>query len=1260
MTSFVQNKYSLKAALLMAVLAFSSLASAFMPSQRPPEGISIPGNVVLALSVEFPTGNQISYTSTGYTFATRYYGYFDNRKCYSYDTTNEVFKPVSKQVINTGACPSSSEWSGNLLNWLTMTNLDQFRSVMTGGTRDNFSTMAKRNPNPDNGDTTGRTVLIRSFGSQQGGLNNNPLKDLIVGTPGMPLTGTNKTVRSFGYGSKFVVSDSNNFVNLSAANQQASCLASTPSLAATSNCFNIRVEVCLAVPVGATIPDVDREANCKNQYSGVAKPEGLIQEYSRNMRFAALGYLNVNNYRDGAVLRSAMKSVGPNAAIAGGGVSANPVPEWDSATGTIYENPDAADASATDALIGRTDTKSGLINYLNKFGYSGSYETYDNVSELFYAAQLYLRGRAPPASYSSSLTTAITDNFPVITGNNLLRGGTRDPIINSCQKNFILGIGDINTHCDGNLPGSTNTKCSADIPADPDNLNVQSLWDITRGLEGMADNGAFGVGSGSGVSGGNTPYIAGLAHWANTNDIRSDLVGNQNISTYWVDVLESPSAPGKKSQYWLATKYGGFRTDAVTGNNPNTNADSWNALKNGVRNGIPDTWFAGNDPISMRAGLSGAFADIASRSGANSASSAAVNSTRQTAGSQSLYASYNPKGWTGSVVSCSPTQSASQCASTPTWEASSWFKTTGPFPAYVTTPLLPSTRKVFTSSRTASFTTMPLQWTSLNSAQKSILAASDSQGQARLDYLRGDRTGEDNGLFRRRENSLLGDIVNSGITYVSGAGIAYSGPNFSGHTAYRALNKTRPPVIYVGANDGMLHAFSGADGKELFGYIPGSVFANLPALTALNFEHKFFVDSTPMVADIQKTTGAWGTVLVGGLGAGGKGYYALDLTNQSSFASSTEATLSSTLPLWEFTSAQDSDLGYTFNESAIDPVNNASTQIAKVADSTTATGAWRVIVGNGYGSTAGRAALFLLDANTGSSASKLMADSISSGNGLSTPRPVDTDRDGLIDTVYAGDLLGNMHKFQFSKLNPARTDYVVAKSGPADGGAWRYIGKVYASGEPITTAPSVAPACDGNGWNVFFGTGKLNEDTDYSDSVARSFYAVVDKGASSALTVGAGEIVNIPYTSSTVSATAVRTWTTPNLTNKRGWKMLFAGGERLLSNSTLPPDTGKVLFATTRPTGDVCTPGNTGFLMAVDICKGKIGEMVVDGSVLVGGVGLSSTGVIKVSSTYSNEKGEKILCNQDDCKGPNSPFFVRGVAPKGRYSWREILTRSLP
>lgn len=1203
-------------------------ASAFTASQQPPATTAIPANVLLALSVEFPTGLQVSYPATGFTVTQRYEGYFDNRKCYTYSTADEVFNPVSAQNVN-GSCPVNTQWSGNLLNWLTMTNLDQFRSVMTGGARDSFSSMAPTYP----GDTTDRTVLIRSFSDSNSGDVYNSTKNLTVGTPGMPLTGVNKFARSSRYGSKFIVSDANNFADLSVGDQRVSC-ANTPlpgSKKTTSVCFNIRVEACVSVPL------VGVESNCKNKYSGVAKPEGLIQDYANTLRFAAFGYLNESsNDRNGGVLRSAMKSVGPVAATATG-ITANGAKEWNETTGVMIDNPDTADAIASGV------SNSGLMNYLNKFGYASGYKGLDPVSELYYAAQLYLRGKSPPPEYASGSTPASRDGFPVITGTNLTAGGSRDPIINSCQKNFILGLGDINTHCDGNLPGSTRVGCNGGTPIDPDGLNVQTSWNKTRGYEGLADNGWVGGSSNA------TPYIAGLAHWANTNDIRTDLTGKQNITTYWVDVLEGISnvaaASLAKSQYWLAAKYGGFITENVVGDNPNVDIASWD--KN--NDGVPDTWFAGSTPLSLKSGLSAAFAGIASRGGSSSASSAAVTSNRQTSSSQILYAGYDPKNWTGTVRSCTPTQTPGECLSNPAWEASKWFKTSTP--TLVPTPLTPTTRKIITSWRDPLFSKMPFQWASLNTTQQTALNA-DTQGVARLNYLRGDRTNE-GGLFRSRGELLLGDIINSGVTYVAGSGPVYSGANFPGHAAYRTTNKTRPPVVYVGANDGMLHAFDGATGKELFGYIPSTVFAKLPALSATNFQHQFFVDGTPMVGDIQKTPTTWGTLLVGGLGAGGRGYYALDITVQSTFASASEATLSQ-LPIWEFTSTQDPDLGFTFNEPALDPLSGAYKQIAKFADATTATGVWRVAVGNGFGSGTGKAALYLLDANLGTASNKLVADLGGSDNGLSAPTPVDTNGDGLIDTIYAGDLLGNMHKFQFSKISGA--DFVLANSGEA-AGSWRYIGKIFSSGQPITTAPSVAPSCTGNGYTVAFGSGKLNEDTDYNDTATRGFYSIADINPSSSLTVASSDLVDIPYATTTITNFTIRNWSTPNLAGKRGWRMAFSGGERILSNSTLPPDSGSVLFGTTKPTGDVCTPGNSGFIMAVNLCSGKIGEILVDGN-LVGGVGVNSTGVVKVSNTYTNTGNKQVVvCNQDGCKGPGSPLLIPSIAPKGRYSWREILTK---
>lgn len=1220
---------------------------------------------MLALSVEFPTGLQVSYSNTDYVAITNYDGYFDNRKCYTYNTTNEVFVPSNPANADRSCPVANSEWNGNLLNWLTMTNLDQFRSVMTGGTRDDFSSKAGLHP----GDTTARTVLIRSFSDRVG---YNPNKRIQTTTPGVPtgLRTVTRWVRSAGYGSKFVINNvNNNWANWDGATQRTTCAASPlPGAAGTSSCFNIRVEVCRTTGV------VPMESNCQAKYSGVAKPEGLIQEYANSLRFGAFGYLNQSgNDRSGGVLRSAMKSVGPIAATRTGRV-ANPNREWDTTTGMLWGDPDSTDSFAS----GVSD--SGVINYLNKFGYAAGYKGNDPVSELFYAAQLYMRGYAPPANYSDNLNADLRDGFPVITGNDLTRGNNRDPIINTCQKNFMLAIGDIYTHCDGNLPGSNRANCVGGTPADPDNLNVENLWDSLRALEGLPDaRDATGVNGWAGGSGNPTPYVAGLAHWANTNDVRSDLSGEQRISTYFVDVIENgngvadiAAASTLRSQYWLAAKYGGFDTTVAQGNNPNANNASWDADGNGV----PDTWFAGSTPALLRAGLSAAFADIATRSSVNSASSAAVSSSRQTSDSQVIYAGYNPQNWSGTLRACRTTQTAAQCADSPIWEASSWFKTT--LPTLQPTPLTASNRKILTSWRTTtSFTSMPFQWGSLNSAQRTLLQPSDSLGPDRVAYLRGDRTNEGS-TFRRRHEKLLGDIVNSGVTYVAGSGPALFGAAYAGHTDYRFSNRNRPPVVYVGANDGMLHAFSGTNGKELFGYIPSAVYDNLAGLSNPNFLHRFFVDSTPMTGDFQKTASSWGTMLVGGLGAGGKGYYALDISNQSTFDTASESTLSA-IPMWEFTAAQDSDLGYTFNDPSTDPVSGISLQIAKVADASDEDGVWRVIIGNGYGSTGGNAVLFMLNARTGAKDIELLANN-GIDNGLSTPTPIDTDRDGLIDTVYAGDIEGRMHKFQFSKLQSG--SYVVADPKES-GGQWRYLGVLVATGQAITTAPSVEKA--DTGWIVSFGTGKLNEDSDYTDSSTEyGFYSLIDNEPSNSLTVDTDDLVEINYSTTSLSRGLVgRTWSTPDLTGMKGWRMEFTNGERVLSNSTVPPDTGTVLFATTKPSGDACDPSNSGFIMGVKIETGGSNTISVNNEI-TGGLSVNSTGIVKLSPSFTGDDNEqKVLCNQDGCKpqppeacdpatdpecrcqdaagnpvtceGP--PGVLGSGAPRGRYNWREILTK---
>jgi type IV pilus assembly protein PilY1 len=263
---------------------------------------------------------------------------------------------------------------------------------------------------------------------------------------------------------------------------------------------------------------------------------------------------------------------------------------------------------------------------------------------------------------------------------------------------------------------------------------------------------------------------------------------------------------------------------------------------------------------------------------------------------------------------------------------------------------------------------------------------------------------------------------------------------------------------------------------------------------------------------------------------------------------------------------------------------------------------------------------------------------------------VDADGDGLVDTIYAGDLKGNMHKFQFSKL--VGTKYVLAN--PTDtGAAWLYLGKVYASGEPIVSAPSVALSCKGTGLNLAFGTGKLNEVNDYTDTAARSFVSLDDLGDTSSLTVPASDLETITLTPDTLAnGAAVRKWTAPSLIDK-GWRMTFTDGERVLGNSTQPPKTGAIVFGTTKPSGNICIPGNSAYLMSVKRCSGAP-ALQVDGNPDVGGYASDSAGEFKVSNAYINPNGDPTTVDNQENEGHPLPT---STAPKGRYSWRELLTK---
>ena len=295
-------------------------------------------------------------------------------------------------------------------------------------------------------------------------------------------------------------------------------------------------------------------------------------------------------------------------------------------------------------------------------------------------------------------------------------------------------------------------------------------------------------------------------------------------------------------------------------------------------------------------------------------------------------------------------------------------------------------------------------------------------------------------------------------------------------------------VLYVGANDGMLHAFENQShrdgeikGDEIFAYIPSVVFDNLKALSDPDYRHKYYVDLTPTVAKGKGLLGGddFETILVGGLGKGGKGYFALDISEPGS--------MSAENVLWEFPNAVSLDdidnIGFSFSRPLVVRTNSLTDDES-----------WVVIFGNGYDSANGNAALYLLNPKTGDIVKQIVADNptIDSGNGLSSPIAVDVNADEKVDFVYAGDLKGNMWKFDLT--GPSAVEWEVAYN---DGAYDQPVFKAQGPGgadQPITSKPEVMPHPDGHGLMVLFGTGQFLGNTDFTDRRTQSVYGIWDYG----------------------------------------------------------------------------------------------------------------------------------------------------------------------
>ncbi|WP_295645795.1 PilC/PilY family type IV pilus protein [uncultured Methylibium sp.] len=1189
---------------------------------------SVPGNVALALSVEWPTASRAAYPGTAnYSTANTYKGYFDPEKCYVYNyvavETATSVRHFAPNGASTGhVCTGTDQWSGNFLNWASTQAIDPFRSVMTGGNR--------------LVDTTTTTILQKAWHSGQGNLFQNKSISTTATVEGAtPFSRGGMSTRIDGAGFRMLYA--RNLDQLNGDNAVPAAIPYVSGALLDGVVYEVFMRIKVCDPASGT---GGVEANCR-QYGSNWKPEGLMQQYSQRLRFSAFGYLNESgNQRDGGVMRARMKFVGPTRPVPGQPATTNAAAEWDATTGVFVGNPDSTDAGATNTTFAPSVsiTNSGVANYLNKFGQlsTGDYKGNDPVGELYYATIRYYKnlGNVPEwtnmGTASAATISTRLDGFPVITP-------WDDPIQYSCQKNFVLGIGDIYTHGDKGLPGATNRtdEPTGGLPSAISSDTSVSAVDAANRLgvlQGLGTSYGTRTNISNGCCSNNSGMMAGLAYHSNVNDIRPDTVGQpqttgrQTVQTLWVDVLEQ--AFQANNQFYLTAKFGGFTPAGgmATYDYANTTAltQSWWSTSGETLTDTrpdpdttqprPDNYFTAGNPDQMITGLTRAFERINTLSAAFTTSFSTSLPQVAQLDNASFGAQYDPSTWTGEVVASELDFSTDGVPTlTERWRATSRLATQLAGTGWDTA------RRVVTWSGTAG---VAFRSTSIAAGQLTALDTSYRTGNDSADYLnylRGDRTHEQNstatGSSRayRTRAQLLGDIVGSRARPIGPPALPLSDASNPGYSAFKTARVGRPTVLYVGANDGMLHAFNGAlsgtgSGQEIFAYVPSATFSgpsspttpNVNGLASLgnpSFAHHYLVNATPTGYDVDFTrtwtgtavgtgTADWRTVLIGGLGKGGRSYYAIDVTDPGSIT--TEAIAAGRV-LWEFTAPT---MGYTFGEPVVVKTRKYG---------------WTVIIPSGYNSSDGRGYLYFVNPRTGA-----LLETVTTGVGSTTNDAglahvngyVVDFTDGYADAIYGGDLLGNLWRFDITATSGAYpSPIVLARLTDSSGNA-----------QPITSRPMMELHPRTKKRVVLVGTGRLLDESDISSTREQTFYAIEDGNQlrfNAAVNLPGG--VDFPIERNELIANPNLLTGFTGTTTSMGWYHELGRdtatnvGWRVVSDPAT--FSGTVAFAPTLPSiSDPCAPSGSSRIYATDYASG-ISRLINDSGV-VSFMTMGSAGVV--------------------------------------------------
>lgn len=765
-------------------------------------------------------------------------------------------------------------------------------------------------------------------------------------------------------------------------------------------------------------------------------------------------------------------------------------------------------------------------------------------------------------------------------------------------------------------------------------LTTDGYWNQKDGFNGTAikkysDGTNAGNGNGNVDSGAGYPYqdnisytLADVAYYYWKNDLRTDMDNNvrtsaadpadwQHMVTFGVSIGQQGNfdpggnPPNPFPDVWLSDSYSNSSWSNSDGKQRID--DLWHAAINGHGSFVVAT-----DTNKFASALQNALAAIDARSA--SGSNIASSSTKTDTSTLTFVAGFTSSTWLGDLITSPFNSGLTGVSTTALWTLSKTFAAGGSNQSFASRTILTSkggTPALFNASVSGAS-----DFAARSGLADEVTAANN------IAYLKGDQSkeiGKTGGTLRSRAWTI-GDIVDSSPAYV-------------------ADSKT----VYVGANDGMLHGIDTTNGQVLFSYVPkGLDFTAMASLSSTSYDHRYFVDGQIDVIS-KANQGNSKNILVGALGRGGRGVFALDVTNPTSMGTSNV--------LWDNTTQDptvDKDMGYVLGQVRIRKGNGGKTY---------------AFVPNGVDSQNGSATLYVytLDANGGIAATtKLVADA-SGGNGLMSLGMADLNGDGTIDTVYGGDLKGNVWRWDFTGSSPPASAVKLFQA--TDG----------TNPQPITGGIGVGR--DDNG-NIFvgFGTGKFIATTDLpgnSGYVSRtqSMYGIMDQGTTVS---GRSQLQarTIPYSGTNALGQPVRGFENYSAlpSAKKGWYIDFTPPEQVISSPTVY---GSAMFlASVIPASGSDCAGATGkgFINAVDLYTGTSppsGGYFTDGTVVkdangnagvIGSVGVSGgmpteVNVTNSLATVGTGAFSSTGAGNTVSTGINTPT---GGKPS-RVNWREVI-----